>query len=471
MQAFQKNKSQNFIIISLICLFLIIGAFLFLHKSEVFTVSAAGENWLSSWSKRKTITITSNAALTNYQVLITVAYDSDMQADFDDLRFTSSDGSTLINYWIESKTDSSTAKVWIKVPSLIASTNTIYMYYGNVSITSGSNGTNTFDFFDDFSAASIDTNKWTITNSTGWSIIGGELKGTNTTGRLTSIATFSSGAVLKTKSRTVTLSANGYHPGGFCLSTSNRMGFLRHPGDHYRNNGTWVSIGVTSPLSTNILTNIVVKSSSAVDLFVTNYSTGASYVNISNISNAVESEPIVLGKRYDDGYSGQTYEAYWDWIFVHKYAAVEPTSVFGTEEALIIPVLAQITAVPTPTADTTPSYTFSSTKAGTITYSGSCSSATTTAIAGNNTITFNALAVGIHSNCTIKVTDSLGNQSTSLTVNSFTINLYNSTTSTSANLSCFVTSGTCTGTTVFKLYDYLDGHAELSSQSNYLFKV
>ena len=53
--------------------------------------------------------------------------------------------------------------------------------------------------------------------------------------------------------------------------------------------------------------------------------------------------------------------------------------------------LAELTAVATPGFDNTPNYTFSSTKAGTITYGGSCSSSTTVAVAGNNTITFNTL--------------------------------------------------------------------------------
>ena len=68
-------------------------------------------------------------------------------------------------------------------------------------------------------------------------------------------------------------------------------------------------------------------------------------------------------------------------------------------------VIEEVTAVTTPTIDTTPNYTFSSTKAGTITYGGSCSSSTTIAIAGNNTITLNTLSNGTYSNCTITVTD------------------------------------------------------------------
>ena len=44
--------------------------------------------------------------------------------------------------------------------------------------------------------------------------------------------------------------------------------------------------------------------------------------------------------------------------------------------------LSEVTAVTTPTNDTTPNYTFSTNEAGTITYGGSCSSSTTSAIVG-----------------------------------------------------------------------------------------
>jgi hypothetical protein len=42
---------------------------------------------------------------------------------------------------------------------------------------------------------------------------------------------------------------------------------------------------------------------------------------------------------------------------------------------------------------------------------------------------------------------------------------------TSTNLTCYVTSGTCPGTTIFNLYDQAGGHAELASQLNYTNKV
>jgi hypothetical protein len=62
------------------------------------------------------------------------------------------------------------------------------------------------------------------------------------------------------------------------------------------------------------------------------------------------------------------------------------------------PTLISVTPITTPTTDTTPQYIFSSSEAGTITYGGSCSSNTTNAQAGNNTIFFNTLALGTYSN-------------------------------------------------------------------------
>ncbi len=84
-------------------------------------------------------------------------------------------------------------------------------------------------------------------------------------------------------------------------------------------------------------------------------------------------------------------------------------------------VIAEVKAVTTPTTDTTPNYTFSSTEAGTITYGGSCSSSTTSASSGNNTITLVSLSIGTYSDCTITLTDAAGNVSSSLTLSSFTL--------------------------------------------------
>ena len=91
------------------------------------------------------------------------------------------------------------------------------------------------------------------------------------------------------------------------------------------------------------------------------------------------------------------------------------------DTATTAPLIAEVTAVATPTNDSTPEYTFSSTESGTITYGGSCSSSTTLAVAGNNTITLDTLSDGTYSDCTITVTDSEGNISSTHTITSFTV--------------------------------------------------
>jgi hypothetical protein len=83
--------------------------------------------------------------------------------------------------------------------------------------------------------------------------------------------------------------------------------------------------------------------------------------------------------------------------------------------------ITEVTAVTTPTSDSTPDYTFSSDESGTITYGGSCSSSTTSVTTDNNTITLVSLSEGTYSDCTITVTDAAGNVSSKLTLSSFNV--------------------------------------------------
>ena len=100
------------------------------------------------WKYRRNITINNSAnsnTLTDYQIAINLTYDSNMKSDFSDLRFTwynsSSNSEIEIPYWIESYTPSSYAEVWVKVPYIKANGyETVYVYYGNPSANSKSNG-------------------------------------------------------------------------------------------------------------------------------------------------------------------------------------------------------------------------------------------------------------------------------------------------------------------------------------------
>ena len=100
----------------------------------------------------------------------------------------------------------------------------------------------------------------------------------------------------------------------------------------------------------------------------------------------------------------------------------DPDPDTGTEtDDTTAPIIEQVTAIASPTSSSTPNYIFASTEAGSITYGGSCYSATIIATIGNNTIVFNALIDGTYSGCTIKVTDSEGNESNTLTIPTFTV--------------------------------------------------
>jgi len=136
---------------------------------EDMRVVASAEGWglmdiqsLGFFNKRNfryrrviTITEQSGSSLIDYQVLIELNSTnfnfSHTRSDGGDIRFTDTAGN-LLPYWIESYDASAqTAKIFVKVPSLPANaTIVIYMYYGNSSVFSESDGEATFEFFDDF---------------------------------------------------------------------------------------------------------------------------------------------------------------------------------------------------------------------------------------------------------------------------------------------------------------------------------
>lgn len=135
----------------------------------------SGVAWLSGWNYRKSITLSrASGAVTNYQMKLLVGESSGASgynvhlgchglSSFNDLRFTNSDGTTLLDYWIESvsgTTPNQLATVWIEFDAIGTSATTFYMYYGNSGASAASDGDNTFVFFDDFPGSSIDGNKW-----------------------------------------------------------------------------------------------------------------------------------------------------------------------------------------------------------------------------------------------------------------------------------------------------------------------
>lgn len=120
---------------------------------------APNSEWFdSNWNHRKRIRVQNNdpQAYATTTVKVTVAYDSAMRADFADLRFTLADGLTLTPHWIERAVASTEATVWVRLPSLPASGQSVLnMYFGNSTATSTSNGSSVFTVFDDFEDGNI----------------------------------------------------------------------------------------------------------------------------------------------------------------------------------------------------------------------------------------------------------------------------------------------------------------------------
>jgi hypothetical protein len=153
----------------------------------------------------------------------------------------------------------------------------------------------------------------------------------------------------------------------------------------------------------------------------------------------------------------------------------------GTDTAdTAAPIIEQVTAIESQTSDSTPEYTFRSTKAGSITYGDSCDSATIIAYIGNNTIVFNALSDGYYYDCTIKIIDSEGNESNTLTIPPFTVQTistlpapYNLSAS-GANNTITLTWNSVSGATSYTLYwdnvsgiDYSDTPISSITNDNY----
>jgi prepilin-type N-terminal cleavage/methylation domain-containing protein len=249
-----------------------------------------------------------------------------MAADFHDLRFTDSTGTTQIPYWIESFTAGTTATVWVQVPS-IASGATIYMYYGTQAVT-GSSGSTTFtSFFDDFPGTSLDMNKWVVRmGSPSYSVSGGVLTTGGNVDASVEEKNFSSSLASATRFRanfagsTVTWSRIGVGYGNL----SNGSNFLYNGGWKLESvlaqpNRVWS--GAFSVGSGYNIYEITRPSASSASAYVNDslVATNTSYIYTSTTSAIC----IATGTSVNV-----------DWVLVRPYVSTEPSSAsltYGSE--------------------------------------------------------------------------------------------------------------------------------------------
>ena len=274
------------------------------------------------------ITNLNSTDLTDYQVKIELNstnfsnWDA-LRDDGIDIYFTLSDGTTEIPFWRE-KFDKINKKAtfWVKVPSISANSYTIIkMYFSNLDETvDKSNGTTTFEFFDDFEGGSLDTAKW---NSDGGSISlnNGILEFSGVDNRLRSNTSFSN-SILKCKFKAVD------------SSPESSVGFLEPPAStnswyyndarfynglsNYQINkdGTTIIWDSTGFVPDGDWHNVgIIYSQSKVEFFID----GNSYFTYTDAGN-IPTVDLSAGFR-----SNNNVTVYSDYIFVRKYADQDPT--------------------------------------------------------------------------------------------------------------------------------------------------
>ncbi len=323
-------------------------------EPEYTRVTDACENshwWNRSFKYRVPIYIhnPNDAALSNYQIDIdlypTMVDYSHIKPDSSDIRFVSYDGSKEYPYWIERWNANGLSTIWVKVDDIPSnSSKVIYMYYGNESMSSLSDGYNTFDFFDDFS--NLDTNVWEVKNGSNVKTEDGYLVFNGSSAIVTQTETLPNNCMIDVKAKSVSNETNETREASMFVRCQNKNLFY--------NNAYLLLSGSFSNSSMNFA---ILKDNSTV---LTNTTNGGSisndewylsrYILIGNISVALKYfysdlsyQDGIWCVNYsypNDGYFGLAttrdgnFTTYYDWIFVHKYSDKPITVVVGGENSL-----------------------------------------------------------------------------------------------------------------------------------------
>jgi len=303
------------------------------------------------YRRKITITEQSGSDLTDYQVLIelnSTNFDfTHTQTNGEDIRFTDANGN-LLSYWIEEwDAVNESAKVWVKVPSIPANSEVeIFMYYGNPTLMSESNGDAVFDFFDDFEGTSIDTSKWERTHTGGSTSVSDSVVSISASngaweGWKAPAYQFGAGLIYESKKK-FSATDNGMQIDGlsdFGTTTFFGNDALLHNFEVYHNQVRTYNDGSAT---TNDMTNledksevwhiirIIWKSTTEAVFEVLNedYSLDTTITHTTNVPDANNLVPFFRGSAYSDN----SCTHYWDWIRVRKYTEPEPSVSLGAEE-------------------------------------------------------------------------------------------------------------------------------------------
>ncbi len=319
--------------------------------------------WLADYTYRKEITIngTTDGVQTDYQLKLLLGESSGAtgedvdcgglcQDDFDDIRFTRSDGETLLHYWIESisgSTPNQLATIWIEFNSIPASpdTATFYMYYGNAGASTVSDGDTTFPFHDEFPGAAIDGSKWD--GDTGNATVTGGIlymrKDSVTPDHMKSKTQF--GADVRFRSRVKIVTPGDVNQPSIYVYGVASEPYSDHKAEAYADgdgiNRIYAKDGSTQEFASSnwttgsfIIFELLVDGGVEASFFEGGVERTGSPLD-TNPPNATDLEILLRGRSKD----GSTDWIEVDWVFVANFTATEPTwGAWGSEEQLLGPV-------------------------------------------------------------------------------------------------------------------------------------
>jgi hypothetical protein len=283
------------------------------------------------------------------------------RADFGDIRFTKSDGVTLLDYWLESY-DGGVAIFWVEVDSIPASPDrvTIYIYYGKSDATTTSNGDDTFLFFDHFDGASLDLTKWMVEKDSTYvtyTIVNSVLRATGSGSAVGSPAEeiykalFSMSAsgyaiIARLRIATPAAGAKMFARAGFYNSYTptyrfSHAGQLGNNWDGYNAMGIympgWAYVGGTILDDTDLNGNFV-----NYELRLLNQTTGQIQILMNGVDKGTFTNSNIAGYTLNPAFSvapdtATNAQFELDYLFVRKYVSPEPShGSWGSEQTLVI---------------------------------------------------------------------------------------------------------------------------------------
>lgn len=268
----------------------------------VYSAISNDASTVSQFTRRKKIIITTGGTSTptDYQVKLTIAYESEMEASFSDVRFNTKAGA-YIDMWQKSHTDSATADIWIELSDAITDPGSdyIWMYYGNASLSDGGVGTDTFLQY----MGAVSSTTLGALNITAPYVYEGE-------GRQT---TLDHNILLGTSN------TNDVSDDGTFIQThySNNLRYI-YSGDE----GSYTTKSEAPYITTDIYYSFkIINTGSAVTGFIDDNQIGIGDIN-TNLPNESMGILFLIGKGTGD----------MKWSFVRKYIANEPTASYGTAQ-------------------------------------------------------------------------------------------------------------------------------------------